>query len=594
MISATLNSAYPLLLAPTMDIGLLTEMKPAAGWNEVNLNNLGATILTLLPGEQTSVSAGWYLVLVSVVLFSVAGIAAGGVEYLALTLSGHLTWLANRDLQVALNKRLVEQEMGFFVNSRTGDLANRLLVDAVETMNSIDVAIRQGLQAALQVLIYGWLLLKTSPSLAIATIAVSFVHLLINKFLGQRLKDSVSSRFETLATVVSALQEAIMGMRVIKSLGAEAHEHRRFSKLAETVRRSTANYLFIKHSETPLRKATDVLAIASLLLLAYQALQAGEMTFQGFVLFMVVVRLTIVPVSGFAQAMTRMKIGLGSAGRVLELLERRPQLADGGKTIPSGMQTSIRFENVAFGYAPERSVFKGINLELRKGELLAVVGASGAGKSTLVDLLLRLYDPDQGRITLDGVDIREYRQSEYRRLFGVVSQDNLLFNDTIRNNIVFGRETGREQDLIHSVSIANAAEFIDRLPERYETITGDRGLKLSGGQRQRIAIARAIYASPAILVLDEATSALDSESERAVQEAIDKVLTNSTAIVIAHRLATILHADRIVVMQDGGIAAIGKHADLLQNNEYYRRLCDMQFRSFDNAAPYLPPLSRMP
>jgi ABC-type multidrug transport system fused ATPase/permease subunit len=302
------------------------------------------------------------------------------------------------------------------------------------------------------------------------------------------------------------------------------------------------------------------------------------LTFQGLILFMAVVRFTIAPISLCAQAFTRLHGALGSGRRVLDTLRRSPGLAD-GTLVPSGFSAELRLDHVTFGYTADRPILHDVSVNLRRGELLAVVGASGAGKSTLVDLVLRLYDPQSGQVRLDGIDIREFVQAEYRKLFGVVSQESLLFNDTIRNNIIFGRPTGDEADLNRAADIANAAEFISALPEGYETVVGDRGIRLSGGQRQRMAIARAIYAKPQILILDEATSALDSTSERLVQEAIDRVLTHATAIVIAHRLSTIMHADRIVVLNAGRIEAVGCHDELLQTSTTYRKFCELQASS---------------
>jgi ABC-type multidrug transport system fused ATPase/permease subunit len=349
-------------------------------------------------------------------------------------------------------------------------------------------------------------------------------------------------------------------------------------RMANLVAKTTLEYSVFKNGETPLRRILDIAAIGVMLLLAFRAMQAGELTFQGFVLFMLVVRLTIAPISALAQALTRLQGGLGSARRVLEFLGREPVVVDGPRT-DAQFKREIKLENVTFGYAADTPVFTGLNLTLKKGELLAIVGTSGAGKSTLVDLILRLYDPGTGRMTVDGVDVRQFNQESYRRLFGVVSQESLLFNESIADNIIFGRATGNDADLRRAADIANASEFISGLPEGFDTFVGDRGVRLSGGQRQRIAIARAIYASPPILILDEATSALDSGSERLVQQAIDRVLTTATAVVIAHRLSTILHADRIVVLDNGRIEAVDTHDALLATSPTYQRLYDLQFRS---------------
>jgi ATP-binding cassette, subfamily B, bacterial MsbA len=242
----------------------------------------------------------------------------------------------------------------------------------------------------------------------------------------------------------------------------------------------------------------------------------------------------------------------------------------------SELRDCIEFHDVSFGYGDE-PVLSGVSFEIARGEMVALVGASGVGKSTVADLLMRFHDPDSGLITLDGRDVRTFRQDDYRRLFGVVSQESLLFNTTIRDNILYGREGLDEADVVAAARIANAHGFITEFPDGYSTVVGDRGTRLSGGQRQRIAIARAVVGRPSVLVLDEATSALDSEAERAVWEAIDQAVQGTTALVIAHRLSTVLRADRIVILGRGGIEATGRHAELLQRSETYRQLHRLQF-----------------
>jgi subfamily B ATP-binding cassette protein MsbA len=265
----------------------------------------------------------------------------------------------------------------------------------------------------------------------------------------------------------------------------------------------------------------------------------------------------------------------------VELLEVRPSVTDGSR-VAAPLREAIRLERVSFAYEPGLDVLHAMSLEIRKGEMVALVGPSGAGKSTVADLVARLYDPTEGRVTYDGVDAREFTQESYRGNFGVVSQECLLFNGTVRENIIYGRPAD-EALLRRAAQIAHAGEFIDKLPTGYDTIVGDRGIRLSGGQRQRIAVARAVYGMPAVLVLDEATSALDSESERYVQEAIDRIVKEITVLVIAHRLSTVTRADRIVVMSEGRVVASGTHDVLLATSALYRRLCDAQFH--DAAMP---------
>jgi subfamily B ATP-binding cassette protein MsbA len=300
-----------------------------------------------------------------------------------------------------------------------------------------------------------------------------------------------------------------------------------------------------------------------------------------FLLFLYVGRAIMVPIGQLGAAWTQVQVTLGASARLFELLEEHPDVVDGPGVV-SGFSDRLRLEHVSFAYG-DAPVLEDVNLEIRRGETVALVGPSGVGKSTLADLVLRLYDPVSGRITIDGRDLRSLRQRDYRRLFGVVSQEALLFNTTVRENIAYGREGASDDDITRAARIANAHDFIQELSQGYDTMVGDRGIRLSGGQRQRIAIARAIVGRPPILVLDEATSALDTESEKAVQEAIDRIIHETTSIVIAHRLSTVLHADQIVVLSEGRVEGVGRHEALLRESLTYARLYRLQFEGIANS-----------
>jgi subfamily B ATP-binding cassette protein MsbA len=580
MSAAMLLSLQPLVIAPAMDSALMADIAPARSLSEINLNNLGQTVLSFLGlgGSQNQFKA---IVMTAVLYVAIAtGIAV--FQFSAYLLSAWVVSSIYRDLAVALYSHLISLSISYFVRQRTGDIVSRTTNDASEVIGSIDFSLRQIMQSSIQVLLYGIILFRTVPSLAFATIIVGLLHLLITRGLRDRVRSRTADRFDALSDLSTRLQESLLGIRIIKSFAAETFELDRFKQIAGDVQRRTMKYGVYKHVETPLRGVADALAVGTILLLSFWTLQTGGLTISGFVLFLYVARQTIAPVSQLAQSALRLYEGLGSATRVLAILNSRPEVMDGNQD-PKSFSYAINLEQVSFFYHTGQLVLRNLNLEIRKGEVMAIVGHSGAGKSTLADLILRLYDPTSGRVTLDGIDIRQFRQEGYRRLFGVVSQECLLFNATVRENIAYNHPASTQEEIVRAAQIANAEEFIARLPAGYDTVVGDRGIRLSGGQRQRIAIARAICANPQILILDEATSSLDTESERLVQQAIDRVLRNMTAVVIAHRLSTVVNADKIVVLTAGEVEAVDPHQVLLETSQTYRRLYELQFR--DEASP---------
>jgi ATP-binding cassette subfamily B protein/subfamily B ATP-binding cassette protein MsbA len=397
--------------------------------------------------------------------------------------------------------------------------------------------------------------------------------------IGRNLKKKSTEAQALWSDTMSQVEETLGGLRVIKAFLAEKVMSLRFGKVTDAMRRKNARVATRQALAHPVSEFLGTVMICIVLCVG-GALIVGDNSFidaPTFIYFMTILYSIIQPIKDLSKAAYNIPKGLASMERIDRILDARNTIKDseGAKDITS-FDGSIRFDGVGFGYDGTRQILSDIRLEIPKGKTIAIVGASGGGKSTLVDLLPRFYDVNEGRITLDGTDIREFKLDSLRALMGNVNQEPILFNDTIFNNIAFGVEGATEEQVIEAAKIANAHEFIMEKEEGYQTNVGDRGCKLSGGQRQRISIARAILKNPPILILDEATAALDTECERAVQEALERLMSNRTTVAIAHRLSTIKDADEIIVIDNGRIVERGRHDELIALNGYYRKLHDMQ------------------
>ena len=562
----------PLVLAPALDIMVVSKAKPASSFSELTLSNLGPTMLKVTNIEYAGTFGVITAVLVAYVLISIIAAILTFLNYLLAM------WIRTRiasDMYLELQSHLLSLPLSFFQKHKTGDLVSRFTQDVTSTAYSVDSTTRGILQSAIQVVVSVVVLFWTDVFLALATIVISSGHMLITRFLSDRIKTRMTEQNESIGMIGSTLQEMFLTIRIIKSFAAEKFEKQCFSRDVKNVQQKTMRYVFSKHIEEPFRLMTDAIAIAVLIMMAFYALSQGRLTVSGFALFLVVGRQVLAPISLMATHILAVSGILGCAVRIIELFDIKNNLPDGGNKAKA-LNERIMINEVSFAYEGNQMVLNKVTFEVKKGELVAIVGPSGAGKSTLVDLILRLYDPLSGQVTWDGLDLRQFTQESYRKHFGVVPQESLLLNTSIRDNIVYGRKADEDR-IAKAVEISNADEFVRMLPMGLDTQVGDRGIRLSGGQRQRIAIARAIYDQPSVLIMDEATSSLDSESERAVQMAIDRVVHQMTAIIIAHRLSTILNADKIVVIKDGKIEAVGPHASLMEESVTYKRLFDLQF-----------------
>ena len=575
-VATALAGLLPVVMAAILELalgGATPDSRPAIGWGQLSLGNLGAAVLQWLGAARGGDRFTGVAVLCGI--FVVVGVLKGVADFWNYMLALWIRVRAGAAIQLDLFRHLLGLSLGFFNRERSGELVARLNEDTRATSGGLETVTCTLLSAPVLVAFYGYLLVRTSPALVIAGLGGAALHYLVTRGIRGPIRRLATSEFAVLADLVARLQETILSVRVVKSFAAERFEIARLRAMLQRVLRVNVQYGAYKHAEEPARAAVAYVVEAAILLLAARELLAGRLAVATFFLFLYVGRAALVQISALATAYVAIQTTIAASTRIAELLAVEPSVKDGPDTIIE-FRDRIAIREVSFGYEGER-VLEQATFEIRKGEIVALVGPSGVGKSTLADLILRLYDPVSGSITIDGRDLRDLRQETYRRLFGVVPQEPLLFNATIRDNIAYGREGLGEADIVRAAQIANAHAFIAEFPDGYDTMVGDRGIRLSGGQRQRVAIARAVVGRPPILVLDEATSSLDSESERLVQQAIDRVIRGTTAIVIAHRLSTVVHADKIVVLSRGRIEAVGRHAELLTTSETYGQFYRHQF-----------------
>ena len=474
--------------------------------------------------------------------------------------------------------KILDLPLRYFSESKKGDILSRFTSDVQEIRSSISGSLDMLFKDPIQIVLYLGTLIYTSWELTIGVLVVlPVIALLIGK-LGKSLKSSSGLGQAAAGEMLTVMEETLGGLRIVKAFIAEHKMKERFEKINDKIYR-LQNKVSRKHSlSSPLSEFLGI-AVFTVVLVGggYLILQGkGTFTSSEFIFFLAVFSQLLNPAKDFARTFNTIQKGMASLDRVNKILDETMHVPEIANPIRiSDFKESIEFRNVSFKYA-EKYVLRNINLTIPKGKTVALVGQSGSGKSTLVDLLPRFWDVEEGEILIDGVNIKDYKLTDLRSMMGNVNQESILFNDTIRNNIAFGVEAATDEEVSAAAAIANATDFIDEKPEKYDTGVGDRGSKLSGGQRQRISIARAVLKNPPIMILDEATSALDTESERLVQDALSKLMKNRTSIVIAHRLSTVKDADEICVLNDGEIIERGTHEQLMEQNGAYRRLCDLQ------------------
>jgi ATP-binding cassette subfamily B protein/subfamily B ATP-binding cassette protein MsbA len=484
-----------------------------------------------------------------------------------------------RDIRVMVYSKVMHLPLGFFSEERKGDIIARMSGDVGEIENSITSSLDMLLKNPILILLYFSTLIVTSWQLTLFTVLVlPGMGWLMGK-VGKKLKRKSLEAQGKWSDTMSQLEETLGGLRIIKAFIAEDKMVDRFKQCSDELRDATNKVAIRQSLAHPMSEFLGTLLIVLVLWFGGLLIlgDGTSMEASTFIFYMVILYSIINPLKDFAKAGYNIPKGLASMERVDKILKAENPIKEPVNPLPlHGMNDRIEFKDLSFSYDGKREVLKHVNLMVPKGQTIALVGQSGSGKSTLVDLLPRYHDVQLGEITIDGVNIKNFCIHDLRALIGNVNQEAILFNDTFFNNIAFGVENATMEQVVEAAKIANAHDFIMETELGYQTNIGDRGGKLSGGQRQRISIARAILKNPPILILDEATSALDTESERLVQEALERLMKTRTTIAIAHRLSTIKNADEICVLYEGEIVERGKHEELLEKNGYYKRLNDMQ------------------
>jgi len=484
-----------------------------------------------------------------------------------------------KNIRMDVYTNLTRLHLGYFTEKRKGDIVSRSTNDVQQLEYTVVNSLKDLMREPLLIIGQFVLLFAISAKLTFYTLLLIPISGIMIGVFTKRLKLRATQGQASIGMITNMLEETLTGIRLIKAFTARNSMIKKFT--AEVRKFARINVSISKKVDLagPLSEFLGIVVVSVILLIGGISVLENNNTITAsqFITFIIVFARILQPAKAVANAYSLIQRGLASGERIFEIIDTKTEIEDRPGAIEAPkIQKSIEFKDVSFAYENDAKVLRNINFKIPKGKTVALVGPSGGGKSTLADLVPRFYDPDSGQLTLDGVDIRNYKLESLREQMGIVTQESILFNDTIFNNIAFGIEHPDEESVIQAAKIANAHDFIMQTPEGYQTVIGEHGSKLSGGQKQRLSIARAVMKNPTILILDEATSALDSESERLVQDALTKLMSNRTSLVIAHRLSTVQHADEIIVIDEGKISERGSHTELLNKDGIYKKLSLIQ------------------
>jgi len=570
-----------LLVGPALD----RVLNPSTGSKDIQLFTIPGLhhpvyLQQFVPSHLTN---AWTLVAFALVSSTVL---KGLCDYLGTYLVNHAGFGTITDLRDDLYNAILRRSAAFFSKHTTGTLLSTIINDVERIQYAMSTVLAEFLQQFFTFLFVAAVVVVLGGNLAWVLLLFVPVIVYSSRKIGTRVRHTTRHGQDKLAEIQNILHETITGNRIVKAFNTESWEISRFRHAARRLFRANLRSVAATAISSPLMDIFGVVGIALLLLLGRERIKHQLMKPGDFVAFITAVFSLYNPVRKFALFNNNFQQALGASSEIFKFMDFEDEVREKprAKTLPK-FSGSVRFEHVTFAYANEgeecREVLRNIDLEVRQGEVLAIVGSSGAGKSTLVHLIPRFFDVTGGRLLIDGNDVRDVTLASLRAQIGIVTQDTVLFNDTVRNNIAYGQPNAPQKELEDAARAALAHEFVLGLPAGYDTVIGERGVRLSGGERQRIAIARALLKNAPILILDEATSALDGESESLVQSALHNLMKGRTVFVIAHRLSTVRRADRIVVIESGTIADVGAHEDLMTKLGTYRRLYELQFSSFE-------------
>jgi len=510
------------------------------------------------------------------VVYAIWGVSMYYRSYWA-QLAGHRVML---DLRTDLFQHVQRLSHSFYQARQSGGIVSRLTADIALAQNFVGAAMTNIWMDVVACVFYVALLFSMDVQLTLVSLCVFPLYILCMRTFGVESKRTSKQVQEAMEEFSGDLQERVAGYALVKSFASERREARTFFANARSLYDLVMENTRITNlSSTLVQWLTEMATLALIWYGGYRIFK-GQSTIGEVIAFILLLRQLYFPVNRISEMNTVLHNSLAAIERIFEVFDTAPEVTErpGARRLPR-ISGEISFEQVYFGYAPDRLILSGIDLRIRAGEIVALVGPSGAGKTTLVQLIPRFYDPTAGLVLADGIDLRAVKLRSLRSQIGIVAQDTILFSGSVRENILYGDPDASDSKLLTVARAAHVDEFVADLPDGYDTLLGERGTKLSGGQRQRLAIARAFLIDPRILILDEATSALDSESERLIQDALGRLMRDRTSVIIAHRLSTILHADRIVVLDDGSVVQVGPHAKLMEQEGLYRRLYETQFRA---------------